>query len=248
MVQEAAVSPEVWVVYGAEILQWERFSDAIDRCAYLWNDIAQRPGFQIQTTEPLADTTPTTSITRLRQALAKGNTTPSLLDLLIRFRRCGCMYSEERVFALHGLCGAAEKSANKPILNIGPINAFKRFVLSYIDLHKDLNVLCACLEIARLERATVRVPIEGMNVDPDDKRWARMEFLPNMPSWVPNFSSYRVEWQLGPRQVTLGTGDYGPLKPIFNASQGCPRSMPDTREARRSNVLTVVGVEIESSA
>jgi Heterokaryon incompatibility protein (HET) len=134
IVQEAAVSRHALVVYGTRALRWDCFADAIERCAYMFGDIVNRPGFQMELSEPRADPIPTLSIAKLRMHLRNGSPPPRLFDTLIRFRRCGCMYAGERIFTLLGLCSDAEQSLNEIDLTLGPVEVFKRFVVYHIQL------------------------------------------------------------------------------------------------------------------
>lgn len=239
-IQEAAVSNEVWVVYGTEILRWETFADAVTRCAYMWSDLAQQSRFQLQSTvEPMADVSPTFAIARLRTRLRNGEPLPQLFETLLNFRRCGCMYGYERIFALLGLCNNAERGANPIDLKLGTTETFKRFVLRYIGLYKNLDILCAALEIARVKRPLTRSIQDGLWVDPDPPNFAKMEQLSELPSWVPNFTSHRVEWLLGPSLEVNAS-----FSPVFAASHGSP-PLPPGLIMGVTSILPVTGIEID---
>lgn len=244
-VQEAAVSREVWLVYGAELLKWDIFADAIERAAYMWSGLAHRPFFQTQTEAlPVADISVTKAIAGLRARLKMGLPPPQLLEMLLNFRRCGCMYSRERIFALVGLCNDVERRKNEVDLSLDPTATFTRFVISYIDLHGNLDILCSALEIARLERKPFRTLEDGLWVDPDPPDVAQMELLPDLPSWVPNFTSFRVHWLLGPQLEVLGPE----FKSIFSAAYGCPDLKRDLSISKDRKVLSVTGIEIDRVA
>ena len=240
-VQEVAVSPNALVIYGNGALRWARFADAIERCAYMWGDIAQKPGFQREEKEPSADPTPTLSIQKLRDRFANSPFPPSLFEILVRFRRCACKYPTQRIFALLGLCDETEQIRNDINLKLSPVQVFKRFVLSYIELYGNLDVLCACLEIARIKRREFRFVEDGLWIDPDPPQYAQMVYLEDLPTWVPNLSSFRVDWHLGP-SLDLIRQDFSP---IFDASRGCPNILPNLNIAASDNMLAVQGIEID---
>ena len=207
-------------------------------------EICQQPGFQLEMREPRADVSPSLSIAKLRLHVAKRAPALRLFDLLIRFRPCGCMYAQERVFALLGLCSEGEQIQNEIDLQPSPEEVFKRAVLSHIQLYGDLNVLCGCLESARVRRGPQRIVEDGLWVDPDPPQYARMMYLPDLPSWSPNFTSFRVDWLLGPSPEIFRQE----FRPIFDASHGAPKPSFNYDPAWRDNVLSLQGVEIDRVA
>ena len=235
VVQEASVSREVWVVYGTRGMQWERFSDAVERCAYLWNDISQRPA------TPTADVLPTFGITQLRLRNSQGKMSTNLLELLIRFRRSDSTRFEDRIFALLGLCEPHELDANRPDYSIGPAQVLKRFALAYIRIFKNLNILNVCTQASRVERRKEKYLRNGLWVYPEPAGMPQMCALPDLPTWVPNFTSFRAEWLLGPQIANYKK----PIVPIFDASSNCPASVPDLALANTTHILSVSGVEID---
>ena len=244
IIQEAAVSADVWMVYGAEILHWDRFADAIERCALMWSDIAHKPGFQMQTTEPMADPTPTMSIQKLRTRIANESKPIQVFEILLRFRQSDCGFPSERLFAVLGLGTKAERESNKIDLKLDPAETFRRFVLSYIKLNEDLNILCVALEIARMQRPSFRFIKDGLWIDPDPKKYGKMVYLPDLPTWVPNFTSFRVEWLLGPTPGLIREE----FNPIFDAARGCPPLVLALNTSNIGRILPVDGIEIDRIA
>jgi hypothetical protein len=69
----------------------------------------------------------------------------------------------------------------------------------------------------------------------------QMHPFPDLPTWVPNFTSFRTEWLLGPQPTNYKKA----FAPIFNASFGGPISIPNLAEANKTNILAIQGLEID---
>jgi hypothetical protein len=85
---------------------------------------------------------------------------------------------------------------------------------------------------------------EGLWTDPDPPQFATMTYMPELPTWISNFTSHRVDWILEPSQNLFRNES----KPVFDASGGCPEIMPDTMSAWQTNILSVEGIESDRIA
>lgn len=192
----------------------------------------------------MADPSPTRSIAKLRVHLANKALPLRLFHPLIRFRRCGCMYAHEWAFALLSLRSEAEQIQTEIHLQLNPAEVFKRAVLFHIQLYEVLDVLCECLESVRVRPEAHRILEDGLWVDPDPPQYARMKYLPDLSTWSPNFTSFRVEWLLGPLPEVRRQD----FRPIFDLSRGPPELLVDYALAWRDMILSWKGVEIDRIA
>jgi hypothetical protein len=83
---------------------------------------------------------------------------------------------------------------------------------------------------------------DGLRIDPDDPAWARVDSSLRLPTWVPNWTSPRTLWLLGPESTT--PSDL--FEPIFNASDGIGAKVINLTTAGESGILRVKGVEVDT--
>jgi len=178
IIEEAALSPDPWLVCGDKVLTWDRFYTGIDRCDGVLFELIyeRRPG--VMTT----DVESACAIVILRYRLPRSiNTT--LFEMLTRFRRCDTVKLRDRVYALMGICDEDELRANQLNYRAGIEEIFIRQVLVHIKTFKNLDVPNACNEASRIERrhTSYEAP-NGIWVYPDDPAWPRVTQLPKLPT------------------------------------------------------------------
>jgi hypothetical protein len=236
IIEEAALSPEPWLQCGGKVLTWDQFYAGFERSAELYTRVSDRRlGVMTCDVESLV------AITILRYRLPRGIVT-SLFELLTRFRRCDTVKPRDRVYAFMGLCREDELRANRVNYGAGIEDIFKRQVLTHIKTFNNLDILNACTEASRLKRRNTRYETpDGLWIDPDDPAWARVTSL-RLPTWVPNWTSPRTQWLLGPESMT--PSDL--FEPIFNASDGFGAKVINPTTAAESGILRVKGVEVDT--
>ena len=216
------------------------FFTAFDRiCGVLFNLLHQRH-YALRTTDIEA----IAGIGMLRERL-KERTPITLFETLVRFRRCNTVKGRDRIFSFLGLCSDAEARSIRINYNddIQLYEIFKQQVLAHIATWHNLDILCVCQERVRIERRRDGYwHPNGLHIAPDPPDWAVMVPLPNLPTWVPNWSSPRGEWFLGPENRAVNSQ----WCPIFNAAKDTLPGITSLHEASRSNKLRVRGIQVDS--
>lgn len=241
VVQEVAVSRDAWVQYGAAaMMSWPAFSDAMEKVSYLFNRQFNRPGFQINSSMRVFDIEPLFAICRLR-SLERGY---GLLDIMTALRRCNASDPRDRVFALLGLCHVQESDANKAVYNddFSMLDVCLRFARSHILLYNNLDVLCLAQEEARIQRIPGGQWHGHIFVKQSQAGLDAAQFLPDLPTWAPNLSSFYAQWLHGHETAVWRDR----MDPYFNASRGCWAEVHNINELRHSKLLEVNGIVVDT--
>jgi hypothetical protein len=244
IIQEAVVSERLYVACGNKVLRWDQFETAAEHAAGIL--LEDRSARSISTL--VTDVEPMMSIGKLRRRLAeKGNaTSTNMLELLTRFRRCASSNPHDRIYSFLGLCSEKEALGN-PINYSYPIeDVFMKVVISHIRVFHNLDFLNTCTQAARtLHRIdNTAYWLGDVKILPDNPNWARMIELPHLPTWTPNWTSYHIDWRLGPMSLDA-TNDFTPL---FNACGSTKCLVRNLDSAINERVLRVDGVEIDHVA
>ena len=239
IIEEAALSPEPWIICGQQAISWELFETGYGRtCGVLYNLIFNKR------TVKKTDIDIITAISNLRNRLQGGNDI-SLLELLIRFRRSNSVKAQDRIFALFGLCSVDE--ANHIPLDyrehLSLEQLFKQQVVAHIKRWKNLDVLCVCEEKVRIERRTQRYQLpNGIFINPDPPDWAVMTPITKLPTWTPNWTSPHCDWDLGPEDYTVDAM----RRPIFSAARGTLPEVINLDNAAAGDHLLVRGLHVDT--
>jgi hypothetical protein len=238
IIEEAALSQDPWIVCGKKVLEWEAFEVGFDRCGGVLYNLAYKNGLEV----PSTDAEALTGIWILRYRLQQGLDTP-LFEMLSRCRRCNTVKRRDRVFALLGICQKAEAQSNKVGYEDKIEDIFTRQMLSHVKIWKDLNILCVCNEETRISRPKERYQQpNGLFVNPDDPEWATVATLPKLPTWVPNWTSPRTWWKLGPQSWWA----MSKWEPLFNAAGGTQPTIVNLTEAASRGLLKLKGLHVDT--
>jgi hypothetical protein len=237
IIEEAALSPEPWLQCGDKVLTWDRFYAGFERSAELYSRVSDRR-LNVMT----CDVESLVAIAILRYRLPRSINT-SLFELLTRFRRCDTVKARDRVYAFMGLCREDELRENQVDYRAEIEDIFIRQVWVHIKTFNNLDILNASTEASRVKRRNTPYEApDGLRIDPDDPAWARVDSTLRLPTWVPNWTSPRTQWLLGPETMTPSD----PFKPIFNASDGIGAKVINLATAVQSGILRVNGVEVDT--
>ena len=240
IIEEAALSPEPWIICGQQTISWELFETGYGRtCGVLYNLI-----FLSKRTVKKTDIDVITAISNLRNRLQTGNDI-SLLELLIRFRRSNSVKARDRIFALLGLCSFDEASHIRLDYqeHFSLEHLFKQQVVAHIKRWKNLDFLCVSQERVRIERRTQRYRLpNGIFINPDPPGWAVMIPITKLPTWTPNWTSPHCYWDLGPEDYTVDAV----RRPIFSAARGTLAEVINLDNAAAGDHLLVRGLHVDT--
>ena len=229
------------VTCGNKVLRWDQFETATEHAAgILFEDRSARSISPLVT-----DVEPMMSIGKFRRRLTqKGNAaSTNMLELLTRFRRCASGKPHDRIYSFLGLCSEQEASGN-PIDYAYPIEViFMNVVITHIRVFHNLDFLNTCTQVARILHRIDNTAywLGNVKVLPDNPNWARMAELPSLPTWTPNWTSYRTDWRLGPISLDAAND----FTPLFNACGSTKCRVRNLSSAIDERVLRVHGVEID---
>lgn len=240
VIQEAALSRDPWVLYGGELISWADFSDGVERLAYLFSDQINKPRFQNTPPALLFDIEPTLAIKRLRRADIRNSGQP-LIYLLSQFRRCDSSVPHDRIFALLGLCGEAERAANNPIYQMSIRDVLVRMACAHVRIFNNLDILCIATEAARVLRRETPYWRGHVRINPDQVGMPRSIHMYDLPTWVPNVTSMYTNWVFGQEPSSYRESP----RPLFDASCGYHANVSNIGECRASGVLIVRGIEVD---
>ena len=240
IIEEAALSLDPWIVCGEQAIDWTTFFTGYDRvCGVIFNLLHQRH-YTLRSTDIEA----IAGIGMLRERLLQKKHI-TLLETLVRFRRCGTVKGRDRIFAFLGLCSDAE--AQRIRINYERSmqldDLFKQQVITHIATWNNLDVLCVCQERVRIERRQQKVLAPRRSLHRSrSARLAVMMPLANLPTWAPNWTSPRGEWFLGPDDRAVNAQWHA----IFNAAAGTVPDVLNSNLAPISDRLCVGGIQVDS--
>lgn len=242
VVQEAAMSREPLVVYGTQALPWEIFNDAIERVGFLFTDQMTKSRLQLDPPANTFNPVPVWAIHRLRKAGVQYHSDLRFIDVLSEFRECDTSNPLDRIYALLGLCKEDERTANRPDYNLSIKDALTHLAVSHIRINNDLDILCIATLAARIFRPVEPYWHGHIKVSRAPARCPQETFIPDLPTWVPNLTSYYCQWSLG-HDTDLTIDDK--IESVFNASLGFPAEIQNPGTFERDKVLSVSGIEID---
>jgi hypothetical protein len=245
VVQEAALSRDPIVTYGTQSLHWSRFNDAIERIGLLFTDQMNKPNLQLQPPTNTFNPVPVWAINRLRRVGVGECSQLRFIDVLSEFRECDTSKPLDRIYALLGLCKEEERVANLPDYTLSIEAALIRLAVSHVRINKDLDILCIATLAARIFRSAEPYWHEHIKITCTPAYCPQEIFLPHLPTWVPNLTSYFSSWSLG-RDTDLNMDDS--MASVFNASLGFPAEIHNFETFARDKVLKVSGIEIDEIA
>ena len=243
IIQEAVVSERLYVACGNKVLKWNQFETATEHAAGILFENRSARSIPLLVT----DVEPVMSIGKFRRRLVQeGNAaSANMLELLTLFRRCASGEPHDRIYSFLGLCSEQEASGN-PIDYAYPIeDVFMNVVISHIRVFNNLDFLNTCTQAARtLHRIDNTAHWVGnVKILPDNPNWARMVELPYLPTWTPNWTSYRTDWHLGPMSLDAAN-DFT----LFNACGSTNCRVRNLENAINERILRAHGVEIDRIA
>jgi hypothetical protein len=140
------------------------------------------------------------------------------------------------------LCKDEERASNFPDYGISIADALIRLTVSHISVNNDLDILCIAKKSARIKR-TAEAYWEGhIKINPIPANFPEATFIPDLPSWVPNLTSFHSEWTLG-RDNDMSLDDN--FASLFNASLGFPAEVHNLDTIWSSKTLAVSAIEID---
>jgi hypothetical protein len=143
------------------------------------------------------------------------------------------------------LCNHNEAIIVQPDYDVAIEEILRRQVFAHLRVWKNLDILCVCNEAIRIERRQEKYWLpNGVCVDPDPREWAQVLPLPSLPTWIPNWTSPRTMWHLGPQSWSAKSE----WKAVFDAASGSLPRVDNLSDAARGNVLKLVGFHIDTVA
>ena len=261
VIQEVVVASSVFILYGAALMPWDRFCDACLHCMLLYDDHDIIDPYNRRHDTQAANVEVVQSIQHLRIEERAGHRKPSLLELLVRFRRNGSMRSVDRVYALLGICDEGQARSFTIDYKASARDVLVEFVVSHVEHFNNLDFLNACLDAGRVVRRNVPYELDtgaptwqssgqsgglrpgGLMINPD-YQWPKavMEDIVELPSWCPNWTSAYTDWRIGPRPYNAEAA----YASIFKASGSMVPEIPELFAARSTGVLEVSGLDVDS--
>ena len=242
IIQETIVSPHALILNGESSLTWDQFyKGVIVACRPLYLE-KNKQGAVLR----LTDDQTVSSIGQYRDARSGssgGRQDPSMWELLTGFRRQDSTEPHDRIFALLGLCRADEAAMYAIDYSLPLEETFMQVVINHIRLHGNLDILSACCQAVRIQRKneTYTDTASGMDIFPDPAGLPKSIYLPNLPTWTPNWTSQHTWWILGPLSYTSSHG----YSPMFRASGALGPSIENLNTAIQDRILRIAAREVD---
>jgi hypothetical protein len=257
--QEAVLSAKPFIMCGSRILSFDEYDGGTVRLDVL---VGERNRKALPTT--FTDFEPLKTIALLRRRVARGGSSrTSLLEVLAKLHRAASGRPHDRVYALLALCGRAE-AQGIPINYKLPLETlFMEVVANHVRIHggKNLDVLCCAKVAARMQRDGVPYTVNYVRINAENPAFARGEYLPDLPSWAPNWTSPFAVWEFGPDSLAgeededensgaaaLDRSSSSTWEPVFRASGDLPSDLPNLGRAVAERALEARGVEVDRVA
>ena len=242
VVQEVAASQDPLVVYGTQVCSWSVFHQGILRVWWLYTDQMDKPELQLRGPGLGFNPTPVWAVNRLRKAGVCLSSNLRFVDVLHDYRHCATSNPLDRIYALLGLCKDEERASNFPDYDISIADALIRLTISHISVNNDLDILCIAKKSARIKRTTEAYWEGHIKINPIPADMPEATFISDLPSWVPNLTSFHSGWTLG-RDNDMPLDDN--FASLFNASLGFPAEVHNLDTIWSSKTLTVSAIEID---
>ncbi|KAK5083204.1 hypothetical protein LTR05_007088 [Lithohypha guttulata] len=238
IIEEVVLSKHALIVCGYRTLEWETFILGWDRTFGTLANILFH--HKMLTTTADVETIGAINIFQFRR---KRGMEISLFEALTRNRRCNTLKHRDRVFAFRAMCSNKEAERLRALDYTTDIkHIFTQQTLCHLELWDNLDILCVCHHMVRRVPPKVMFEKDGMLSFPDNPIHAQAEPLAKLPTWVPNWTSPRTMWRLGPASMA---GD-SKWQPVFNAAAGTVPNIMNLDDAERSGSLHVTGTRVDS--